>query len=299
MMDPPNDPRSSRSNELDAERKVIAALDSGEEERLWEEVRRSWDEDRLMQVLAEEAPRMTHRFRRGLRFSELLLVAVVERDRGAVVGNTAAWKTAEPCLADALGTWLGGPRNHTVFRQVMPYEWIAAWGPSIFREHLTPRVPPCASNRITFHPEQVMLPDEAPRLGFIVLSVTSEKGWPALPVPNTLRDARFRDVVGHAFGAGAESSAAVVLAPDQVSAALADGVCLWLAMLHDVIGITAWDMSPCASHPDAVRVSLTLEHQDTPLVFPIRRHQLGPVGVDCIACVLASLAGQATIEGRQ
>lgn len=252
-----------------------------------------------MQVLAEEAPRMTHRSRRGLSFSELLLIPVVERHLGAVVGNTEAWKAAEPCLSDALVTWLGGQRNHTVFRQVMPYDWIAAWGPSIFREHLTPRVPPCASNRIALHPDLVMLPDEAPRLGFIVLSVTSERGWPALPVPNTLRDARFRDVVGHAFGAGAESNSAVVLAPDQVSAALADGVCLWLVMLHDVIGVRAWDMSPCGSRPDALRVSLTLEHQDAPLVLPLRRHQLGPVGVDCIACVLASLAGQATIESRQ
>lgn len=284
--------RSTRTlrDPLDPETEVIAALDAADDERLWCAVRRAADEDQVLRAIADEAPRMLHRVRGGPYFSELLLVPVVENVAGEVISNDATWKRAEQCFADAVRAWQGGTAEHTVFRGVRPYEWIAAWEPSALRQHLQATVR--GPHRIlTFHPEPIALPDGAPRLGFVLLAVGQTKGWPQLPVPDTLRDARFRQVAAHAL---ADRCALEVLAPDQVSAALADGLCLWLAKLHEAVTIRDWDFSPHSSKDDAVRVSLTLGTQGAFLEFDVRRYQLAPVGTDCIAAMLASIAPRGT-----
>lgn len=271
---------------LDPETEVIAALDAADDERLWCAVRRAADEDQLLRVIADEAPRMLHRIPGGPYFSELLLVPIVENVAGEVIGNDASWKRAEQCFADAVRAWQGPRAQHTVFRGVHPYEWIAAWEPSALRQHLqaTVRGP---HQTLTFHPEPMALPDGAPRLGFVLLALGQKKAWPQLPVPDTLRDARFREVAAHAL---ADRCAVDVLSPDQVSAALADGLCLWLAKLHEALMIRNWDLCPHPSRHDAVRVSLTVGTPGARLEFDVRRHQLAPVGTDCIAAMLASLA---------
>lgn len=271
---------------LDPETDVIAALDAADDERLWCAVRQAADEDQLLRVIADEAPRMLHRIRGGPFFSELLLVPVIENVAGEVIGNDASWKRAEQCFADAVRAWQGPTAEHTVFRGVRPYEWIASWEPSALRQHLQAAVRG-PRRTLTFHPEPMALPDGAPRLGFVLLAVGQRKAWPRLPVPDTLRDARFREVAAHALS---ERGAVEVLAPDQVSAALADGLCLWLAKLHEAVQITDWDLSPHSSRHDAVRVSLTLGTPSAFLEFDVRRHQLAPVGTDCIAAMLASIA---------
>lgn len=179
------------SNALDAEREVIAALDSANDESLWHWLRQHPDEDRLLQVVAEEAPRLAHRQRGAPRFSALQLVPVIERHRGAVIGNTEIWKGAEQCVSDALRVWQGQAGRNTVFRGVQPYEWIAAWEPSMLREYLLAAAPGASCRRLTFHPAPLDIPHEAPRLGFIVVAVTHDKGWPQLPPPDTLSDARW------------------------------------------------------------------------------------------------------------
>lgn len=284
---------------MDAERAIIAALEAADDERIWEAIGRAQDEDRLMQVVAEEAPRMTHRLRRTANFSELLLIPVIERDGGSVVDGTETWAAAEHCISEAFRAWLGPRANHTLFRRVLPYEWIAAWGPSLLRRHLAHGGAHSGSSRITFTPEQVFLPSGAPRLGFILVTVTSERSWPRLPIPDTVRDARFRDVVGHAFATRRDSEPALVLPPDQVPAALSDGMCLWLAVLHEAVSITEWDISPCGSRPDAVKVSLSFEQHGVRSEVILRRHQLGSGGIDCIACMLGSLAPCVPQRGAQ
>jgi hypothetical protein len=274
------------SDSLDSELEVMAALEAADDERLWHTFRKAADEDQLLRLIADEAPRAIHRSRSGPYFSELLLVPVIENVVGAVIGNEGRWKDAEQCFGDAVRAWQGRTADHTVFRGVRPYEWIAAWEPSALRQHLqaTVRIP---QRSLSFNPKTLVLPDGAPRLGFAVLAIGQRKAWPKLPVPDTLRDARFRQVVAHAF---ADGCAAEVLPPDQVPAALADGLCLWLARLHEAMVIRDWDLSPCSSRQDAVRVSLTLGTQGACLEFDVRRHQLAPIGTDCIAAMLASIA---------
>lgn len=272
----------------DAELEVLAALEASDDERLWRTFRNSLDEDHLLRVIADEAPRMLHQSRGGPYFSELYLVPVIEDVAGAVIANDVCWKGAEKCISDAVRAWHGRTADQTVFRGVRPYEWIAAWEPSALRQHL--RAKGTGARRdFTFNPQPLLLPDGAPRLGFVVLAIGQRKAWPQLPVPDTLRDARFRQVVAHAL---ADSRAAEVLPPDQVSAALTDGICLWLAKVHEAVGIKAWDLSPCPSKPDALRVCLTLGTRGALLEFDVRRHQVAPVGTDCISAMLASIAAR-------
>lgn len=266
---------------------VLAALNDGDDERIWRQLQHAADEDELLRVVADEAPRMLYRTRRGPYFTELLLVPVVEEVPGSVIGNDLTWKNAEQCFATAVSDWLGHTGDHVVFRGIRPYEWIATWGPSALRQHLLAAVPGARHGSLTFHPPELTIPNRAPRLGFAIISVRSQTSWPELPEPNTLRDARFRGVVSNAL---AYSGNVEVLPPDQLPAALADGLCLWIAELHKTIRIEEWDFAPCTTAQDAVRVRLGFEKSS--LALTVRRHQIAPVGIHCVAAVLAAIAPQ-------
>jgi hypothetical protein len=126
--------------------------------------------------------------------------------------------------------------------------------------------------------------------------VNSPRCWPQLPDPDTLRDSRFRQVVAYALSGTSRGQAVIVLPPDQVSNALADGLCLWLAMLHEAVQITGWDMTPCATRHDRVIVTLSLGAEGVNSVqLPLRKHQVAPVGVDSVACLLAALAPKTAV----
>jgi len=277
---------------FDPELDVIAALNEGDDERLWRTLRQVPDEDQLLRVIADEAPRMLHSTRTGSYCSELLLVPVIEKVAGTVINNEATWMHAEKCFAEAVRAWQGHTANQMIFRGVRPYEWIAAWEPSALRQHLLAAVPGVCHRSVAFHPRALMLPGEAPRLGFVVISVGQRNSWPRLPAPSTLRDARFRAVAAEAL---ASLGAVEVLPPDQLSTALADGLCLWLAGLHEAIGIREWNVALCTTMRDAVTVSLKFEDAAS-LDLIIRRCQVAPVGIDCVGALLASIAPKAEKE---
>lgn len=280
---------------VDPERKVLAALEDADDERLWRLVRELPDEDAVLQLVAEEAPRLSYRQRAGAWFSELLLVPVIERTVGQVIANRASWNAGEQCFSDAVRAWTGGLEEYTIFRGVSPYEWVAAWEPSMLRQHLLAALPGLTPRSLTFKPEKLVLPDGSPRLGFVAVALRNRRRWQQLPVPDTLRDARFRQVAAQAFCRTAAQDVEV-LPPDQVSAALADGLCLWLSMLHEVDQITGWDMTPSTAWKDAVNVNLVLGREGAgPVQFHLRKHQVAPVGVDCVAALLGALAPRASV----
>lgn len=280
---------------FDPEREVLAALEDADDERLWRVVRELPDEDAVLQLVAEEAPRLSHRQRAGAWFSELLLVPVIERTVGQVIANRASWNEGEQCFSDAVRAWTVGLEEYTIFRGISPYEWVAAWEPSMPRQHLLAALPGSTPRFLTFKPGNLVLPDGSPRLGFVAVALRNRRRWPQLPTPDTLRDARFRQVAAQAFCRTAVQDVEV-LPPDQVSAALADGLCLWLSVLHEVDQITGWDMTPSTAWKDAVKVSLVLGREGAaPVQFHLRKHQVAPVGVDCVAALLGALAPRAPV----
>jgi hypothetical protein len=66
-------------------------------------------------------------------------------------------------------------------------------------------------------------------------------------------------------------------------------------MLHEVDQITGWDMTPSTAWKDAVSVTLVLGREGAgPVQFHLRKHQVAPVGVDCVAALLEALAPRAS-----
>ena len=280
---------------FDPEREVLAALEGADDERLWRLVRELPDQDAVLQLVAEEAPRLSHRHRAGAWFSELLLVPVIERTVGQVIANRESWNAGEQCFSDAVRAWTGDLEEYTIFRGVSPYEWVAAWEPSMLRQHLLAALPGSTPRSLTFKPENLVLPDGSPRLGFVAVALRNRQRWPRLPAPDTLRDGRFRQVAAQAFCRTAVQDVEV-LPPDQVSAALADGLCLWLSTLHEAVQITGWDMTPSTAWKDAVNVKLLLGREGAgPVQFHLRKYQVASVGVDCVAALLGALAPRASV----
>ena len=279
------------TDSADDEAAVLAALDSGDDDRLWKRVLNHPREDELYRMISEEASRAISRAGKAPSFSELMLVPVIDDDNGTVFGDAKAWASAERCISEAIGRWLAGQGRHTIFRRVVPYEWIAGWEPSIFRQHVMATAVAIPQASVEFEPAMTQAPEGAPRLGFITFTVTRSGGWLQMRTPNTLRDARFRDVVGHALAHGASDCAAEVLPPEQMSAALLDGLCLWLMKIHAIWGVQSWHMHPVATKTDGVQIAIELGGGKTVQV-ETRRHQLGPAGMTCISEFLARVSPQ-------
>lgn len=275
----------------EAQRQILDALDCAHDERLWQGVRQHSHEDQALGLVSLEAPRLIHRRRGGPEFLELWLIPVIEQEPGTVLANPNSWEAAAGCLPGALERWAGSSGGFTIFQGVRPYGWIAAWEPSAMRQHLRAQVPGAGADRLQFQPFVTQLPQDAPQLGFITLSVRRRLGWPQLPRPDTLGDARFREVVGHSLHAEGVVRPPQVLPPDRLSAALADGLCLWLSMLQESHPIARWHIEPCADRSDALRLCLSFSVEpQPPAQLVLRKYQLGTQGVKDVLRMLCMVA---------
>ena len=266
------------------------AIQAGDEQALWQLLAQHGDQVEAHHKLATQIARLAYLIRGKPRFSEMFLVPVIDAANGRVVDNEGAWKHASYCIGEALESWLPPKVRKTVFAGIRPYDWVGTWRPAILRSHLHSTVPGSTVQKATFLTETIELPDKAPRLGFICMVLTGERGWPQLAA-NTLRDNRFKAVVGMALQPGERADAPTVLPADRMQFAVADGLCLWLCMLHQAVLITGWTVLPLAASPDVVKVTLALEDVSVRYSqFTLRKHQIGLEGVDAVLTMLHSLA---------
>lgn len=267
-----------------------AALQLGDDRALWHLVDRHHDPVAAHHNLATMAARMTYRVDGRPRFSEVFLLPVIEFADARVIDDPQAWKQADYCIGDALDGWLASKTRKTVFRGVRPYDWIGSWRPGVLQCHLHSTVPGSELTKLNFVTETIDLPAEAPRLGFVCMVLTSERGWPQLPAVDTLRDNRFKTVVSFALQQG-KGRAPIVLPPDRVQCAAPDGLCLWLHALHQAVPITGWMALPLQASPDVVKITLTFDHEEVPRTqFTLRKHQLGLNGMNEVLAMLTALA---------
>jgi len=168
---------------------------------------------------------------------------------------------------------------------------VGTWRPAVLRSHLYRTMPGNAQAKITTVAEDIDYPPEAPRLGFVCMVLTSDRGWPALPDPSTMSDKRLQDVVGYALHHVEDADMPTILTPDRVQFSITDGVCRWLRELDQSVKVLGWSVSPVASSADVIKVSLRLDSQDVSLTqFTLRKHQIGLRGVDEIMQMLMALA---------
>lgn len=267
------------------------AIQAGDDHGLWQLLARHGDQVEAHHKLATQVARLAYSVGGKPRFSEMFLVPVIDGPSGRVVEDEAAWKHASFCIGEALDSWLPSKVRKTVFGGVRPYDWVGTWRPGVLRSHLHSTVPGGSVKQATFLTETIELPEEAPRLGFICMVLTAERGWPQLPAADTLRDNRFKAVVGMALQPGELSECPTVLAPDRMQFAVADGLCLWLHMLHESVPITGWSVTPLAASPDVVKVTLALDSDSVRYTqFTLRKHQIGLEGVEAVLAMLHAMA---------
>lgn len=267
------------------------AIQEGNDQGLWQLLAQHDDQVEAHHKLATQVARLAYLVGNRPRFSEMFLVPVIDSPTGRIVDDASAWKHASFCIGEALDGWLPSKVRKTVFGGIRPYDWIGTWRPGILRSHLHSTVPGGVVKEATFLTETIDLPDEAPKLGFICMVLTGERGWPQLPAADTLRDNRFKNVVGMALQPSERAECPVVLPPDRMQFAVADGLCLWLHMLHQAVPLQGWAATPLAASPDVVKVTLVLESEAVRFTqFTVRKHQIGLEGVDAVLTMLQALA---------
>lgn len=270
---------------------LVRAIDQNDDHGMWRLLEQHHDQVAAHHTLATQVARLAYRVADKTRFSEMFLLPVIEPSHGIVLKNAGLWRQADHCIGEALDGWLPSRTPKTVFAGVRPYDWIGTWQPHVMRSHLHSTVPGALKPTLKFLTEEVELPTHAPRLGFVCMVLTSERGWPLLPEANSIRDNRFKLVVGHALRAAESTPAPVVLTPDRVQFAVTDGLCLWLNQLNEAVPISGWSVVPIAASPDVVKVTLKLDSEEVPLTqFTIRKHQIGLQGLDAVLQMLTAIA---------
>ena len=267
------------------------AINLDDDSGMWRLLEQHHDPVEAHHNLATEVARLAYRIADRTRFSEMFLVPVIEPSHGAVLQNKDLWRQADFCLGEALNAWLPPKTPKTVFAGVRPYDWIGTWRPGVLRSHLRSAVPGSRNPKLSFLTEHIDCPKEAPRLGFICMVLTSERGWPQLPEASSLKDNRFKLVAGHALRANERALTPTILTPDRVQFAVTDGLCLWLHLLNEAVPLKGWSATPIVSTPDVVKITLHLDSEEVPWTqFTIRKHQIGLQGLDAVLTMLAAIA---------
>jgi len=267
------------------------AIRVGDDQGVWQVMAQHRDQDEAHHKLATQVARLAYQVADRVRFSELFLVPVISTGGANLFDDAGPWRQASFCIGEALDGWLPPRTRKTVFAGIRPYDWIGTWRPSVLRRHLNSTMPGSNVKQVQFLSETIQCPDQAPKLGFISMVLTSERGWPQLPAADSLRDNRFKAVVGYALQAAEKVEPPTVLTPDHMQFAVTDGLCLWLRMLHQGCPIQGWSVLPVPASPDVVKITLLLEHDTVPLCqFTLRKHQIGLTGVNDILITLHELA---------
>lgn len=267
------------------------AIQCGDDQGLWRLLEQHHDPVEAHHKLATQVARLAYLVGDRPRFSEIFLVPVIEAPGTNLFGDDGIWRQADHCISETLDIWMPPKTRKTVFAGIRPYDWIGTWRPGVLRFHLQSTVPGGQQKKVTFLTETIECPPDAPRLGFICMVLTGDRGWPQLPPADTLRDNRFKAVVQYALQQGEGAPSPTVLTPDRMQFALTDGLCLWLHMLNEAVPITGWTAAPLAASPDVVKLTLAFQDEQVPFTqFTLRKHQVGLEGVESVLAMLKEIA---------
>jgi hypothetical protein len=252
-------------------------------------------DEEAQESLANMLTRLTYQSDSGPMFCELFMMPVVTSADCGVIGNSEAWLGVRDQFSQTLGSWFVGGGKTSLFDGIYSLDWITAWTPKVLRSHLARLTPGGEKEKIRFVMEDINLPSNAPRLGFIAIGRSTNKGWRELPGANDSVDGRLKDIVKYCLqmqGSDGESeSAPLVLTPDRLPYAITDGISLWLHQLHAIVGIDGWTVAPSSVAIDVVKVTLKLNCAEVPLTqFLLKLHQIGPQGIQDVLTVLGLMA---------
>jgi hypothetical protein len=152
------------------------AIRSSNDAQMWDLVRQQGDQEEAHEIVATRLSRLAFRIDNKSRYSELFLMPLIDH-AGCVVDNADAWKRASHPIGEALDQWLPAKSSKIIFNGVRPFDWVGTWQSKIIRSHLHRAVPGYEQVRLTTVAEKILLPENAPRLGFVSMVLTSQLGW--------------------------------------------------------------------------------------------------------------------------
>jgi hypothetical protein len=266
---------------------VIQSNDLG---NLWPLVDSHIDEDEAHRQMVNRIARLAYQVRRRTYFAEMFAMPVIVPGGSDVLENQEGWKQASDCIEDTLVQWLPKDVHPMMFQGLRTYDHIGAWQPTVIRQHLLRAVPGHRPVKLRYQVQALELPQEAPRLAFITMLLTSKTGWPRCQRLDPVADMRLRQICAFALHYGRTVPAPMVLPPDRFQFAVRDGLLLWLQHLHQNQHITGWHFHLYPKSPDVVGISFKLAEHAPCSEFTIRQHMLGKQGLGEIFRGLKALA---------
>ncbi|MFC6281170.1 hypothetical protein [Polaromonas aquatica] len=273
------------------------AVSKTDEPAIWRLMDEQCSNDSAHEALTSMVSRLAYMHHDRTVFCELFMLPVVTMQGCNVIDNAQVWKGVRNQVREALGGWFNDDGRTTLFDDIAPMDWVTTWRPGVLRAHLERLIPGTGKVRAAFTTEQISLPDEAPRLGFVVIGRSTQKGWRELPSSNGLMDKRLKDVIKYCLQIQASTSAShmetapIVLAPERIQFAITDGISLWLSKLNEAVGIEGWTVMPSLASRDVVKVTLKLRNKQVGLTqFTLRLHQIGTQGLSDVLSLLQQTA---------
>jgi hypothetical protein len=273
------------------------AVSNTDEPAIWRLMDEQSSNDSAHEALTSMVSRLAYAHQERTVFCELFMLPVITLQGCNVINDTQVWKGVRNQVREALGNWFNDDGRTTLFDDIAPMDWVTTWRPGVLRAHLERLIPGIGKVRASFTTEQVLLPDEAPRLGFVVIGRSTHKGWRELPSSNGSMDKRLKDVVKYCLQIQAPSPssfmapAPIVLVPERIQFAITDGISLWLSKLNETVGIAGWTVMPSLATRDVVKVTLKLRSKQVELTqFTLRLHQIGTQGLSDVLSMLQQIA---------
>jgi len=268
------------------------AVAGNQEQAIWGVMQHQAHKEEAHEALANMVSRMAYEHRGVDVYSEVFMMPIVAEPGCKIMDMDGAWKIAAARIKQSLGEWFPKGTRVNIFNGIQPMDWVTSWTPSVMRNHLLAMRPGQPRDKTEFVTETITLPDEAPTLGFVVIGLSQPRDWPELPEVDSVRDARFKNVIKHSLQLsmpdvhGRMAAPPAILTPERVQYAVTDGISLWLHRLHESIGITGWMIAPSQNSRDVVYITLSLDHEIPYVQFMVRLHQIGMQGLNEIVSVL-------------
>lgn len=273
-------------------RRLALAVEKVDQTAIWGLMNQHLGNEMAQQLLADEVSRSTADTAKGLEVTELYLVPVVAPSNSGVFSSPEVWTYANSTLQGLISDWFGAGHRIKILDRVFPMEWVAAWDPADLRRVLALATQGSSGPLPVASHSQIPLPLAAPRLGFIAMTVSAVGRWPCTP-PESRNDVRFAEIARHTLCMASESTGLTpthlpaVLTPDRMQYAFTDGVCLWVRMLHERIGIVGWHIQPTTVKQDSVNILVHLADEMLPVTYiTLRLHQIGAAGFQDIVAQL-------------
>lgn len=282
-----------------ADAELVKALEKCDEAAIWKQYRDVSDKDRFLGSLGSLAGRYStqqkHRHSSStLRHHALFAVPFVLPAR--------AWPCSQPpagsdkavaALCALLQKWLGYQQPVRVLGQSIRYEDLCNWSPLLQREYLQAlewRRSSCSRPAVRL---AANLPDDWPRLAFVVGGVQKWKCLPQLTAAEVsdgewqLRE-RLAAHLGYIHQR--DVIAGQVLAPLFFPQAVLAGLKLWIGELFECGHVDRWDLH--LHLEDYVVLELMRPGADAEkTLLPIRLHHLGVGGYLALSAGIAAVAG--------